>query len=499
MKFSRRDFLKFSGAAAAFTISSCSTVGWKIARDAMPTSLKVLDAEAAADPVLRLMNRGGYGPRPGELERARDMGLEAYLEEQLAPDDLDDSAAELILRGLTYYPMEIDWLLNQDARDVSAELLAATISRAAYSRRQLNEAMVEFWSDHFNIYLRKNQFMPFLKLVDDRDVIRPHALGKFQDLLFASARSPAMLVYLDNVQSSREAPNENYARELMELHTLGVDGGYTQRDVEELARALTGWGTARQGAGRGQFVFHSGRHDHGEKLFLGKELPAGSTDADGLEALAILAAHPSTARFLAFKLVRRFVADDPPVGLVSRVADVYESSDGDIREMLRVVFLSEEFSGAPKKMKRPYTYMVSALRALNADVRWRGYRQLWDWLVAMGQPLFNWPPPDGYPDVSEAWAANLLPRWNFAAALAGENLPGVRIPLDDILQAGDVQDIPDAIHLLYGLLFGSAADRELLAAYENHAGGGDPFEDDSRQRLKESIALMLASPAFQWV
>ncbi|MFQ5437116.1 MAG: DUF1800 family protein, partial [Anaerolineae bacterium] len=248
MTLTRRNFLKLGGLTAVAAASGCSVIGREIAQRDIPDALPIPTGQPPDRQTSlphRLLNRAAYGPRPGDLAQVEAMGVEQWLEAQLHPDQIDDPAATLVERGLSLYQMDMSQLLVQEPKDAAQELIGATIARAILSKRQLYEVMVEFWSDHFNIYLRKHKLMPLLKLADDRDVIRPHALGKFRDLLFASAHSPAMLVYLDNIQNEKGHPNENYARELMELHTLGVHGGYTQTDVQELARMLTGWGVRR--------------------------------------------------------------------------------------------------------------------------------------------------------------------------------------------------------------------------------------------------------------
>ena len=298
----------------------------------------------------------------------------------------------------------------------------ATLLRAIASERQLLEKMVEFWSDHFNIYSGKGD-CAWLKVADDRDVIRKHALGNFRDLLAASASSPAMLVYLDGRANVAGKPNENYAREILELHTLGVGGGYTQRDVMELARALTGW-QVRTVFERGRTVFRENVHDPVVKNVLGLRLDSGP-DADLARVVERLAAHPSTAAFLAKKLCRRFVADDPPAGLVARVAAAFSKSRGDIRQTVSVLLLSDELRDAPPKFKRPYTYAVSALR--HAGARSDAGPGLQRALAGLGQLPFDWPTPDGYPDTQEHWSARMLPRWNFALALASNAIPGTHV------------------------------------------------------------------------
>ena len=509
MPLSRRDFLKLGGlTASAAALSSCSVVGRELAQHELPETLALPTAApagtptTASDPVVRLLNRAGYGPRPGDVQRATAMGLAAYLEEQLNPEAIDDAPAGLIVRSLSYYNMDISQLYASDEPlEAARDLGVATISRALYSRRQLSEAMVEFWSDHFNIYLRKSQFMPFLKIIDDREVIRPHALGKFHDLLSAVAHSPAMLVYLDNTRNVQEQPNENYARELLELHTLGVDGGYTQQDVQEVARALTGWGVQRRGPRGGQFRFFTEAHDTGQKQVLGRTLPAGRGAEDVTDVLTILAEHPATAHFVAGKLVRRFVADAPPAGLVERVAQTYQESDGDIKAMLRTIFLSEAFATAPPKLKRPYSFMLSAMRALNANAT-AAESGLGRWLNMLGQPLFQWPPPNGYPDVAAAWAANLLPRWNFSLALVSGRMPGVETSLQtltDAAPAGAIGNVQEALHFFAGLILHQPLPAADEALFLDYIGSGPLTRPETRLRLAESVALMLASPAFQWM
>jgi len=512
MSLSRRDFLKLGGlAAATATASACGVIGRQVAQDELPEVLRVptpvpTDAPlttpaaelptAPVNPILRLLNRAGYGPRPGDLERVSEMGMEAYLDEQLNPEEIEDTAADLMIRNLTLYHMDVSQLVDQEPKDAVRELIGATVARAIFSQRQLYEAMVEFWSDHFNIYLRKAKPMPLLKLIDDRDVIRPHALGKFRDLLFASAKSPAMLVYLDNVRNHKEEPNENYARELLELHTLGVNAGYTQKDVQEVARALTGWTVHLRGRHAGQFAFKEERHDFGEKQVLGHTLPAGQGEEDVEQVLELLLAHPATAVFIATKLVRRFVADDPPAALVERVAETFRQTDGDVKQMLRVIFLSDEFATAPPKLKRPFAFMVSALRAIHADVGQS--RAIGRWMEWLGQPLFHWPPPDGYPDVSPAWAANLLPRWNFALALVHNQIGQISAPLEKLVTAGNAKNVDEALDLFAGLTLGRPLDDEAYALFTDYVGNGDLSDEPTRERLGDAVALMLASPAFQW-
>lgn len=504
MPLSRRQFLRL-GALTAVAASSagCSVIGRELLPPAVPDTLAIPAAPptsetAVPETILRLLNRAGYGPRPGELERVRTLGLEAYVEEQLAPELLDDTAVDLMVGNLSINTMDTDQLINVGEPDVVRELLWATLLRKIYSRRQLYEAMVEFWSDHFHIYLHKSMFMPALKALDDRTVIRPHALGKFRDLLFASAYSPAMLHYLDNARNTAAAPNENYARELLELHTLGVHAGYTQQDVMAAARVLTGLGlTRREGEGSTQDTrFMPARHDDGPKEVFGEQFPAGQGEQDVVQLLNFLASHPTTADFIATKLVRRFVADEPPPALVAQVAHTFLQTDGDIKSMVRLILLSPEFAAAPLKLKRPFTFVVSALRAVGADVRHS--RGVGPWVRGLGQLPFLWPAPNGYPDVSAAWTQTLLNRWNFALALATGEVGGVRTDLEGLVQASGAQTTADVLHLWGGLALGRQLSAPTHALLLNYTGTADLGRPATRQRTAEALALVLASPAFQW-
>ena len=442
-----------------------------------------------------VLNRLGYGPSPGEIERVRKLGVQRYIEQQLNPEKIDDSALEARLEPLRTLrlssrelfrnyprpgqvfrlaqairegrrvpprlrqlydrvlkdlpmmdkgadrrsmmqqmsPEQRRFFREHSPRRIVLELQQAKLLRAVYSQRQLLEQMVDFWMNHFNVHMGKGMGR-WLVTSYERDAIRPHALGKFRDLVQATARHPAMLFYLDNFQSA--APNspggrglnENYARELMELHTLGVDGGYTQQDVVEVARCFTGWTfRPRRGA---EFFFRPRMHDWGEKTVLGVRLRRGGGERDGTRVIDLLVKHPSTARFIATKLVRRFVADEPPEALVRRTAKTFRQSDGDIRQTLRTIFSSPEFLSGEAyraKVKKPLELVASALRASRAEV---GLSPMLSRVVArLGEPLYLCEPPTGYPDVAEGWinAGLMLNRVNFASALAANRMPHVRV------------------------------------------------------------------------
>ncbi|HEX8138254.1 MAG TPA: DUF1800 family protein [Pyrinomonadaceae bacterium] len=547
--------------------------------------------------VLHVLNRLGFGARPGDVERVRAMGLDNYIRQQLEPEKIADAVAEAkvselqtlklstaelfakfpqpgqLLRQLErrgQLPPELaalqrerraeatasrpeaappnapsqkpgdsqtemmpgpggaprtaqpdaarpednqqyrrairDYMLQQGLQPpqrIVAELQASRILRAVYSERQLQEVLVDFWTNHFNVFAAKGADR-WLLVSYDRDTIRPHTLGKFQELLVATAQSPAMLFYLDNFQSAspggpmrgrlgplqqmrqraagqqaeqqqQQQPqrrargiNENYARELMELHTLGVDGGYTQKDVQEVARCFTGW-TIRNprglrqmamggeaGAGdAGTFYFNPRLHDDGEKVVLGHKIPAGGGMRDGLMVLDILAHHPSTARFIATKLARRFVMDEPMPQLVAAVAKAFTRSDGDIRETLRALFASPEFNSPASyraKIKTPFELAVSAIRTLGGDTN--GGPAIHQWIARMGEPLYGYQAPTGYPDRAENWVNTgaLLERLNFGLALASNRIPNTRVNLSRFAGGSDGADTAKVMERFLGVI-----------------------------------------------
>jgi len=538
---------------------------------AAPGSSSAVPANADDKTIVHVLNRLGFGAMPGDLERVRRMGLEKYIEQQLRPETIPDrgmSARLASLDTLTLNSRELaeDYFMPaqmaqrrtkqqaaaepaesaadkreartpeqaqmmQAQRQVFTDLTQQKILRAVYSERQLNEVLVDFWFNHFNVFAGKGLTRNYLTEYE-REAIRPHVLGKFRDLLEATAKSPAMLFYLDNWQSAApegtrtSAPNsrarnpsnprrpfgrpgqvgsvprqrtvadlppaaqnrkprglnENYARELMELHTLGVDGGYTQKDVQEIARAFTGWTIAnpRQGGG---FVFDPRMHDDGEKIVLGHKIKAGGGEHDGQEVLDILASHASTARFVATKLARRLVADEPPPSLIDRAAERFRETKGDIREVVRTIVTSREFF-APEayraKVKTPFEFVASAVRATEADSI--NALPLVQTMRELGMPLYQCQPPTGYADRAEAWVNTgaLLNRMNFAVALTEGRVRGMRAPQpsrgQSIEAAGD--EIVDQV--LAGDL--SSSTRETVA---------------KASRPSQAIALLLGSPEFQ--
>src|SRR5262245_31174764 len=423
-------------------------------------SLQGAAASPATDEaIVHVLNRIGFGPRPGDVERVRAIGVEKYIESQLRPERIPDDGMTARLAGLETIHMSARQIAEEierpqiearrarkeEAKDESqpggprmpdpiqqrgnlvvVELSEQKLLRAAYSERQLQEVLTDFWFNHFNVDARKGRDRVLIGEYE-RDAIRPHVLGKFRDLLEATAKSPAMLFYLDNWMSAdpngphvemrppriargpfgqrvlvpaaprpipqgKNAPkglNENYGRELMELHTLGVDGGYTQKDVTEVARSFTGWTITNPRLGGG-FRFDARLHDDGEKVVLGHRLKRGGGMRDGEQVLDILADHPSTARFIVTKLARRFVADTPPQPLVDRAASTFKGTKGDLRAVMSVLLSSPEFLAPDSrraKVKTPFEFVVSAVRATGAVVE--DARPLVRAVQELGMPLYQ--------------------------------------------------------------------------------------------------------------
>jgi len=502
MNSSRRALLKILGlTGATLPLIGCERLISSATQQlgqSIPSSMSIADGQQI-DPAFHLLSRAAYGPWPGDLDRVRTMGTEKWIDEQLAPDSIDDSACDLRARRFETIWHEPGTCYEYKKPVLREEITRHTLLRGVYSKRQLLEVMVGFWTDHLNINLEKGDCI-YLKPSDDRLVIRAHALGKFKELIRASATSPAMLVYLDGKENKKgspgDVPNENYARELLELHTLGVDGGYTQSDVYEAARCLTGW-RLRTSWRKGTVYFDANLHDDGEKRVLGQSIPATGGAADLDRIVDIACSHPSTARHIAAKLVRRFVSEDVSTSLVRRVAEVFTATDGDIKSLLRIILASDEFKAAKGlKFKRPFQYIVSSLRALGADTH--AHQPLTEYLQRMGQGPFQYPTPDGYPDRAAPWLGTLLWRWNFAFALASNRIPTVTVALDQLANAigaigGNMNNglRPGRLIPYFIGRGGSAAELKALEDYV----GAQPASDANHHA--ELVALVLASPAFQ--
>ncbi|KAA3647877.1 MAG: DUF1800 family protein [Chloroflexi bacterium] len=495
MNLSRREFLRLAGlVAAGASLQACAPLYAELAGG--PGEISQWPTPDSSG-LFRALSRITYGPRVAERRYAAQIGLGNWVEEQLAYEGIKDLGTMIRIRPYDSINLEADAAEAYEKQDVIEELRRATLTRQIYSNRQLYEVMVEFWTDHFNISVAKGDCW-YLKVVDDREVIRAHALGNFRDLLWASAHSPAMMIYLDNQANLAEHPNENYARELMELHTLGVDAGYTQDDVMELARCLTGW-TVKEHFWRGEFTFDDDVHDNGTKQVLGKVIePNGISEAESV--LEVLATHPATARFVSHKLVQRFITDDPEADapeLVERATEAFLASDGDIPSVLRVILLDglvTQTPALPPKYKRPLHFITSALRMLNAETSIP--KGVYEYLGFMGQPMFEWPTPDGPPERANAWTSNLMPRWKYALALSTNDLPGTEVKLNklfDLAGASDPHSVIDQLStLLIGVPFPQNERDQMLAAMEGRA------LDDIQQFASVLVAGLVAAPAFQW-
>ena len=526
--------------------------------------------------IIQALNRLTFGPRPGDALKVRAIGLDKWIDQQLHPEKIDDSAIDRFVAGYPAINRDQDDLLAQYTqqqrerrevkreradstmtaadsmalrkqtqqrvnltRQVVTQLQSSRVARAVASERQLQEVMTDFWENHFNIYAQKGGPEPYYLRDFDQNVVRPRALGKFRDLLEAVAQSPAMLFYLDNARSmadstqptlnarggiggmrivpmrrgglgamraaeqmrrqqqqqqqqqqQRKRPglNENYGRELLELHTLGVDGGYTQQDVINVARAFTGW-TIKPPAQGGGFIFRPQVHDAAEKIVLGHKLAAGRGMEDAEDVLDILAKSPATARYISFKLARRFVSDSPSKALVDHASHVYLRTDGDIREVLRAIITSPEFFSQQafrSKVKSPFEVVVSAMRALNAepDSTPRSAQVI----AFLGQPIFGHQAPNGWPETGESWmnTGAILNRINFGMAVAAGRLPGVDIgsvaALDTIRSAPRDRQVDAVVAtILNGMA--SPDTRAVLVSGEHpllaNGAGGNAIQDMS--------------------
>jgi uncharacterized protein (DUF1800 family) len=483
---------------------------------------------AAADPkVLHVLNRLGFGARPGDVERVQAMGVDRYVQQQLNPQSIQESTylerKLATLETLDLTPAQLAQQIRprvmqamgaktpeakqqarkearQEARVTLQQAVEAKLLRSLHSQRQLEEVMVDFWFNHFNVFSGKG--LTFLWVGSyESQAIRPYSMGRFRDLLGATARHPAMLFYLDNWQNTApnspgakgrfKGLNENYARELMELHTLGVNGGYTQQDVMSLAKILTGWGMGRASGSNG-FKFDADRHDFSDKLFLGQTIK-GSGVQEVEQALDMLAKHPATARHISYKLAQYFVTDVPPQSLVDRLTQRYLATDGNIRAMLETLFRSEEFWDSKvynAKFKTPYQYVVSAMRAAGTEVEHP--RPLYAVLQQLGMPPYGCQTPDGYKNTEAAWLNpdGLSRRLSFATALANGQLGAVAV-----LGGRDrLGDRPSSANQ-------ALATSKPVDAQQLMITLGDRLSDKTKQAIATSpshlqAALILGSPDF---
>ncbi|MCW5940861.1 MAG: DUF1800 domain-containing protein [Fimbriimonadaceae bacterium] len=480
---SRRAFLRNAVLAGLWAGAATGTAQSNGGRTGpLPVSIKASQ---------RLLWRTNLWPTKADLSRFNALGHDGYLEYQLNPGAIADDACDAFLLQyptLFQQPHEIYQILSGEAR---IQLQRACVARAVLTNRQFFERVVEFWTDHFNI---TNDDVAGLKTIDDRDVIRANALGDFKSLLTASATSPAMIVYLDGNTNVVGRPNENYARELLELHTLGVDGGYTQQDVTEVARCFTGWtiyNSPSDGNLVGTFRYRANRHDNGSKVVLGHPIAAGGGMQDGLTVVDILANHPSTARFVSRKLIRWLLDENPSDALVTSVAAVFTATQGDIKSVIRAILTPGNLPSAPLKYKRPLHYFASVLRALNASVT-SVNAVAGSYLGQTGQEPYRWPSPDGYPDRFEYWSGLLLPRWNFSFLLVKGQIAGLSANVNDL--GGRMRDGRQIVARLDHNLFHGTLDRVDASRIVEYLRGGRM----DANRVQEAFALAVASPQFHW-
>lgn len=481
----RRDFLRqVIGRANAASAEQPTPVQGPPAQSLQPAPVEWDDVR------LRLLRRATYGPTPGDVLDVGNVGYQRWLNDQVNYTRIDDSDVEFqVAARWPLLSRTVGQLSQEEAYPLMLQLQESTIYRAAFSKRQLYERMVEFWSDHFNISIGK---VGYLKVVDDREVIRKHAMGRVSDLVKASAHSPAMLAYLDQNYSRRGSPNQNYARELMELHTMGVDGGYTQEDVAELSRVLTGWTFA----GAGVFAFNPSRHDYDAKTVLGVQIPATSQTTtgaagvqEGEQIIDVLLNHPSTARFIATKMLKWLLTPEPTEVQIAAIAGAYRATRGDIKRMVRAILNEGWVAEAPAKLKRPFHLVVSGLRATNAQTTLLAQPN--SWVRGIGQYLFQYETPEGYSDLVEYWVGNVPPRWSFGSTLSrATSQTNVNVNVAPYL-AGT----PDAaIDRINTEMFGGELAEATRATLRQFLTSGS-FNDT---RVRETIGLALSGYEFQW-
>lgn len=570
-KLTRRDFLKLSAALAATSaLAACAP------EEATPTVAPfeptgqnpVIEPEAQtplppAPMAILALSRLTFGARPGDAEDFNALGatdderLSNFVAQQLNPDSIDDSDFENRYAGAgfetlhkTHEQLYADHIANNpyDSNDdiywdwyskPAYELADATLLRAVYSKKQLVELLADFWHNHFNVYFWQDDGVPLL-VSYNRDVLRKHMLGNFRQMLEAVAKHPSMLYYLNQNNSNDAGPNENFARELFELHTLGAENylgvrdpnsvekdangiavGYVDNDVYEAARCLTGWrvdddlGDWEDGVEKtGNFLYYKPWHDRFNKLILGQYIPADQEDLkDGHDVLDLLASHPGTARFICRKLCRRFISDAPPESIVQAAADTFlqhKDAPDQLRRVMETILLSAEFkAGWGGKVKRPLEAVVSMMRALNSEfIRPPGGI---NWMLGlMGQALFERRPPDGYPDTREAWmnSMSLLYRWNFAVGLTenwmDEDDTGYKIFSDVFAQTPAEMRTASSLadywiqRILNRSLPESGRNAVVAVMAQEYAPDETLSEDHARYALPAMIETILMSPEFQW-
>ena len=456
------------------------------------------------DADIHVLRRLTFGPTVAAAEHLRTVGFDRWLDEQLAPGELDTDAVDDELAAAfpqlrqSAADMLADYQADGNGPQLAVALPGATLVRHMHSPAQLQERLVEFWGDHFNVP-QVNPRAVVTRIEMDRMVFRPHALGRFDDLLIATVQSPAMLLYLDNFRSTAGSINENHARELLELHTVGVGGGYDEDDIVAVARLLTGWGITRTL----EFRFHSRTHDDAPVSVLGWNRPTGGDPVEhGVEFLRHLARLPETARHVSRKLAVRFVADDPDEELVAAMAAAWIDNDTDIAAVIRTMVTHPAFADAPPKFNRPWDYLVQTLRSLDAQIdptNRRDVRTLVGMVTDLGQTPFRWPSPDGYPDVEPAWlnTGSLLARWNLTTQLAASDdrsFPTNLTTQRAELSGRSADETYDALSELLRQEPVTDGQRALLAELTGWAPDHVPTDDELDQVTPHVAFVLLAGP-----
>lgn len=458
----------------------------------------VEESEAQTTPFrsaeLKLLDRITYGATQADLTLITQMGYGPYLEKQLTMTVSEDSVCEAQVKlrwphihktAKQIYPIDNGWEVWEGFRD-------SVIYREVFSKRQLHEKMCEFWRDHFNIFGYKVGH--YMLIPDYNNVVRKHALGKFPDMLWASAHSAAMMQYLDNASSYGGNPNQNYAREIMELHSMGVSGGYTQNDVIDVTSCFTGY-TYEWDAGKPnglEWMYADWMHADGVKHVLGRTIPAGGGIKDAELVMRILSTHLSTAKFLAKKLIKWFLGEGTPASLLTKVSDTYLRTGGDIKAMLRDILTAANMSAARPKLKRPGHLYVGALRAMNPTVSSFSWMR-WGYMSVAGQDMFGWATPDGMPDKTTHWQGLLLPRWNFFfAGMSGGFNSQFRFDLKRAIGTrASAQAVADRIDAVFCLSKMPLAEKDRIIAFLRRRA----ITDDT---VREAAAIALCMPSYQW-
>lgn len=477
----RRNLLSLGGIAAG--VAALATEGRsQVHPTADPTSIE-----------LRLINRMTYGVTDEEANLIDTLGFEGYRDRYISESGIDDSALEASLKSQFPRLSKKPYQLYDFADDwyTSFQLVEATAQRMAFSKRQLHAKMCEFWRDHFNVTLSK---VPGWLLVDFDKQIRTHALGKFPDLLKYVATHQAVLVFLDNTENIGATGNVNFARELMELMTIGVDGGYTPTDIRSVARCFSGWTYlwAPGSPGHGLPAFNEWGHDYTAKTVLGVKIPAGGGKTDGDKVLRILGTHPSTAHFISKKLARFFLAYDPDPAVVDAMASTYLSTGGDIKKILAVLFKKANFTDLAPKFKRPLHLMVGGLRQMKGTMVGDQWSFIYEHLGGAGHIPWTWTFPDGFPDKLSFWSGLMLPRWNFGLMLPQSYVWGLNVDIPGLL-AGASSPLA-TLNRIDSLLFGGSLKSRDRATLRDFLA----IDPSNPYRIQATFALALTLPAYQW-